>query len=519
VGRFHLDAPNARLFNLDSTSRIVKVKAKNLLPVMKRIPSETTVDDDDRPAPDHDTIGLAAAAEEDDDSKEQLEIVHHDKGQRKRHDRVFIFLLVSQFLINCDYGILAAALVHIRSSMQMSWLGVGSLSSIIYFALSLTTVPIGFVMQRWPGSVQRLLVVSMVGNGACSVLASFAPTAGALTTLLALDGAFQALPAVYLPVWVNQFAPSDASTSWMGYLQNAAQLGTIAGYAATAAAMHSRDDSWWRLTFGAQGAAICACAALMQRLRSGDMILADDVFSPAAVPLAFTASASATGRLLCRFRRHRAFWYTMFAAGALHFVGNGLNYWASLYLVEEIGAGAAAADAMSVVVSIVGPVVGTWAGALYVDYVGGYKDNHERALEACIALSVVPVLALPTMCLSHSVLTVSCALLVMLAFVAALAPALAGIVLDILPEELRPLASGLYGLGINLLGLGMSTFVGGGAIELTGSISFGWRLNSLVVLACPLLLLFSRATLGLQTPMRTVLRGMCEQLRAQFARG
>jgi hypothetical protein len=31
----------------------------------------------------------------------------------------------------------------------MSWLGIGSLSSIIYFALSLSTVPVGFVLQRW----------------------------------------------------------------------------------------------------------------------------------------------------------------------------------------------------------------------------------------------------------------------------------------------------------------------------------------------------------------------------------
>mmetsp|Transcript_10855 Transcript_10855/g.27396 ORF Transcript_10855/g.27396 Transcript_10855/m.27396 type:complete len:497 (+) Transcript_10855:43-1533(+) len=473
-------------------------------------------DDDDGRRPTHGALGLVAAAEaekEEEEFESTREIVPHPAktGAQLRHNRVLYFLLVAQFLINCDYGILAAALVHIRATMQMSWLGIGSLSSIIYFALSLSTVPVGFILQRWPSSVRQLLVRSLVANGVCSILCGLAPTALSLTLLLALDGVCQAVPAVYLPVWVNQFAPPGASTSWMGYLQNAAQLGTIAGYAATALAMHSSGERLWRITFAAQGVFICACAMGMRTLEDSDLLLADDLFSPAAVSLAFDASAHATVRLLCRFRRHRAFWFTLYAAGALYFVGNGLNYWASLYLVDELGARPAAADVLSLLTSFVGPIVGTWAGAWCIDYVGGYRKNHERALEACFLLSVVPVLLLPAICLSRSVATISAALLLMLAFVAALAPALAGIVLDILPEELRPLASGVYGLGINLLGLGLSTFVGGGAIELTGSVAFGWRLNALVSCAVPVLLLFARATLGLHTPIRVVLRGMYER--------
>ncbi|KAG8461294.1 hypothetical protein KFE25_010481 [Diacronema lutheri] len=64
------------------------------------------------------------------------------------------------------------------------------------------------------------------------------------------------------------------------------------------------------------------------------------------------------------------------------------------------------------------------------------------------------------------------------------------------------------------LGLGLSTFVAGGAIELTGSIAAGWRLNALVSLACLVLLLFARVALGLQTPVRAVARAMCERMRA-----
>jgi len=435
-----------------------------------------------------------------------------EQAQSKR-GRVFIFLLIAQLLINCDYGILAAALVRVQATMHMSWLGIGSLSSIIYFTLSLTTVPMGFILQRYPGSIRKLLGVSLVCNGLCSICCGLAPNAIMLTTLLALDGIFQSVPYVYLPVWVNQFAPPGSSTSWMGYLQNTAQVGTIFGYAGTALTMHTLADRWWRMAFVTQGGAIILAALAMLQFGEADLSLADELGAPAAVPIAFEASAHATIRLLCRFRRHRAFWYTMFAAGALYFVGNGLNYWTSLYLVSELGAGAKFADVVSVVVSVVGPVFGTWAGARYVDFIGGYKDNHARALEACILLSLMAVLALPHMCFSQHALLVSGALLAVLALVAALTPALAGIVLDILPEELRPLASGLYGLGTNMLGFGMSTLLGGGAMHVTGSITFGWRFNALVVLLCPLLLLFARATIGLQVPVRIVLRDMAEQLR------
>lgn len=464
-------------------------------------------------------IDDADALDADPEHEEEMPAIKHETSKQRsdletRRNRMFLNVLFAQLLINCDYGILAAAIVHVRKTLHMSWLGIGSLSSIIYFTLSLTTVPVGFVLQRWPGSIRKMLGVCLVLNGLCSICCGAAPTAAILTALLGLDGVCQSIPYVYFPVWVNANAPGSASTAWMGYLQNVAQVGTIAGYAGTALLMHLYDDAWWRLAFVAQGLCIILASALLMRMDAADMLLSDELGLPTRVPLAFEASAHATIRLLCRFRRHRAFWHTMFAAGVLYFVGNGLNYWTSIYFVKELHSGARAADVISVVVSTIGPVFGTWAGARYVDLIGGYKSNHARALEACLALSFVAALFLPPMCFSKSVPVVSAALLAMLAVVSALTPALAGIVLDILPEELRPLASGMYGLGTNMLGFGMSTFLGGGAIHVTGSIRFGWRFNASVILLCPVLLVAARATIGLQTPLRLIARETLATVRA-----
>lgn len=465
-------------------------------------------------------MGLEVGDDEDQDNidEERIAVVSPSSdvafrqlGLKRR--KLFAFLLTALLLINLDNGILAAGLPRIQKSMDLSYLGVGSLSSVIYFALSLSTVPVGFVLQRWPSYVRPLLGYSLVGNGMCSLLCSIAPNARVMIVLLAVDGCCQAVPFVYLPVWVNAFAPVESATKWMGLVQNLAQVGVIVAYGATTLCMHLVDDGSWAPAFALQGTFILVVAVAILQTRGMDVLLAREQ-SLCAVPLSFEASAHATIRLLCRFRRHRAFWYTLCAAGAMQFINNGLNYWTSLYLTVELSTDARTADILSFCVSMVGPVFGTWAGARYIDSIGGYRSNHEAALEALFFASSSALLVIPLLAYVRNILVVSTALFLEVSIVAALTPALAGLNLDMLPEELRPLASGMYGLCTNFLGSGMSTFVGGGAMHLSGSVSFGWQFNSYVIAVPPILLLLARATVGLQVPVRVLLSQYAERAKA-----
>ena len=52
----------------------------------------------------------------------------------------------------------------------------------------------------------------------------------------------QAIPAVYFPVWVDEFAPGDSATVWMAIIQAGAPLGIMAGYVFSGVVMSTRED-------------------------------------------------------------------------------------------------------------------------------------------------------------------------------------------------------------------------------------------------------------------------------------
>jgi predicted MFS family arabinose efflux permease len=45
-----------------------------------------------------------------------------------------------------------------------------------------------------------------------------------------LSGFAQVIFAIFLPVWVDAFAPRDRKTKWMTYIISAAPLGLLSGY-------------------------------------------------------------------------------------------------------------------------------------------------------------------------------------------------------------------------------------------------------------------------------------------------
>ena len=49
-----------------------------------------------------------------------------------------------------------------------------------------------------------------------------------------LSGFSQVILAIFLPVWVDAFAPRDRKTKWMTYIISAAPLGLLTGYSMSA---------------------------------------------------------------------------------------------------------------------------------------------------------------------------------------------------------------------------------------------------------------------------------------------
>ena len=60
-----------------------------------------------------------------------------------------------------------------------------------------------------------------------------------------MSGATQVILAIFLPVWVDAFAPVDKKTRWMTLIITAAPMGLLAGYGMSAIVISTSDEWWW----------------------------------------------------------------------------------------------------------------------------------------------------------------------------------------------------------------------------------------------------------------------------------
>ena len=60
-----------------------------------------------------------------------------------------------------------------------------------------------------------------------------------------MSGATQVILAIFLPVWVDAFAPTEKKTRWMTLIITAAPMGLLAGYGMSAIVITLSDSWWW----------------------------------------------------------------------------------------------------------------------------------------------------------------------------------------------------------------------------------------------------------------------------------
>ena len=60
-----------------------------------------------------------------------------------------------------------------------------------------------------------------------------------------MSGATQVILAIFLPVWVDAFAPMEKKTRWMTLIITAAPMGLLAGYGMSAIVISTSDEWWW----------------------------------------------------------------------------------------------------------------------------------------------------------------------------------------------------------------------------------------------------------------------------------
>jgi len=172
----------------------------------------------------------------------------------------FLTLVCLYFLINADHGAVPAALGPIASELGMGFFEQGVLGAAPYIGLIIASLVTSQALSHAP---RAAIALSLFGECAflCLVaLTRFAPgTDGSPQRWPLLlsrfgAGACQGVVAIYVPVWIDEFAPTASRARWMACVQAAVPLGIMAGYLSTGAALARLGPSAWWLVFVLQAA-------------------------------------------------------------------------------------------------------------------------------------------------------------------------------------------------------------------------------------------------------------------------
>ncbi|KAF4658994.1 hypothetical protein FOZ61_005081 [Perkinsus olseni] len=278
-------------------------------------------------------------------------------------------------------------------------------------------------------------------------------------------------PIVHVPVWVDEFAPIDYQTQWMGYVQIAVAGGAMLGYlvAGIVARFGGSVYLTWRFNFFLQ-------AVLFLPLLLGFILTKKKLID---VPIDHFEFGEFASRSL--------FVCMTFALCALYFVVTGIQYWVMQYCMVIFHVSRIAVVLFFTVVSSTAPTLGVWFGGWSCDKLGGYKGGSQLIslkLSLCFAL-ISAIMAIASSMVTD-IETFVGALWICLFAGGSLMPICVGVLMTTVPAYMRSFSSAFSMLIYNLFGYFLAPFLSGVVMDRFGSpaslegstqaLVYGWRL-------------------------------------------
>lgn len=197
-------------------------------------------------------------------------------------------------------------------------------------------------------------------------------------------------------------------------------------------------------------------------------------------------------RDLCTLVCNSLFLSIVFALSCLYFVVNGVQFWATDYMISELHGDKSVVYLLFIVTTATAPILGVVFGGWIIDKTGGYRglENRARALKYNVVFGILAVgIAIPCPFFNNVYATVIF-LWFILFFGACILPSATGIFISAVPAELRPLASSFSVTCFNLLGYCLSPVLSSLVMTWTQSYRWGFRLTLWWSLPALLVLLF-----------------------------
>ena len=394
----------------------------------------------------------------------------------------YILLFFTQLCMNLDSGSIPASLTALSEDplMRLNLTEQGALGSCVYAGMIFGSILSAPALETLDS--KRLLTASTLLNCLLNLLFSLSPTPVLLFVTKFGAGVTKALMAIFIPLWVDNYAPKPKITLWMSVFQGAAPFGIMFGYifAGLVQAMGIK-RMWlshtylsWRIPFFMQALLLVPCFLSLSALQPGWLVLGLGKGKPGRAGAQSAgdeedgggkggeqaADVGPAGECLppqCvdpprRFVKQlmqlvsvRLYMFLVAAISALFFVVTGIQFWVTNYLASPPSQGGLGFPLKDVViafalVSATAPILGVVFGGVSVDKFGGYRKK-DSALTLCMGYAVLAVVTALVVAFSTSFAALIIFLWLLLFFGGACVPVITGLYVAAVPKDLRALGS------------------------------------------------------------------------------
>lgn len=406
---------------------------------------------------------------------------------------VLIMFIALKILMAYDSGAFSISLGvdgGITDDLNLSPSDQGQLSSIVFLGNLLGCAVAGQMFSTF--SARTILVYSVIFHGIFTLLFALANNYYLSMVMRFFIGVTLAFIVVYAPIWVDMFAPSNRSTTWMALVNVGVPLGTMMGFVIGGLLPNYTSYSW-RTTFFLKCIALIPVAVFTMKLdrtfveKKRNVPTAAEQYEidnrpeksyAAQVCNVFVNSVYGlidSARILLVTPLYMA---TVGALSSLYFVVTALQNFVTPYLQDPPFNAATDTIVMGFGFSVItAPVAGVIAGGLLLDRRGGYQTNLVGATTFAAMWGAVACV----ICIFCAVATTAVGFLLPMWIIlfcgGAIVPVGIGVIMASVPQDMRAPASSFSNIFFSFFGYFMGPFVCGYVIDYSGSIATGIRVT------------------------------------------
>lgn len=159
----------------------------------------------------------------------------------KERIALYFYLIVISIALNLDHGTIPAASIEIKRDLQIKEAALGTFGSLVYFGNLIGIILLAMAINTYDR--KAMLSLSILSNSLLLYLFTITKNITILYLLRILIGVTQSYITIFLPFWINQFAPRNWKSDMIAIFNISSLLGCALGYLMTMLIKHKLNAS------------------------------------------------------------------------------------------------------------------------------------------------------------------------------------------------------------------------------------------------------------------------------------